>query len=63
MSKKHKNKKFFGFTDGYRPKFSIKTKGVDYIKYGYPFNVRTRAEIVRKAQEDLDKEEINNIDN
>lgn len=50
---KHKNRKFFGFTDGQNGKDkTVKPsngtyfrKGIDFIKYCYPFNVRTRREI------------------
>jgi hypothetical protein len=49
---KHKTRKHFGFTDGYNGKDGISTptngrycvKGVDYIKYDYPFDNRTKRE-------------------
>ena len=58
--KNGKDKKFFGFRYGDAKKLFAK-KGVDFINDGYPFETRHKSVIEQKIQDDLTKEELNNL--
>jgi hypothetical protein len=55
--KKLKNKKFFGFKSGN----GKGKKGVDFINYGYPLELRHRSVIKQHIQDELTKDELNII--
>ena len=57
--KANKTSKFFGFTDGNK-NITPCIKGKDYIKYGYPFESRTKEEI---QENDNVKDTLNQIKN
>ena len=71
--KKLKDKMWFGFTDGtHRPVIAVKdgnrifgdeamVKGKDFIKYGWPFEIRHKSVIRRNLLEKEAKEQIKRI--
>jgi len=57
--------KHFGFTSGDNGKIAndgtLRVKGVDYIKYGYPFERRTRNSVRQKVENDLLLDELEEL--
>lgn len=67
VGKKKKNlPKFFGWTSGDNGKVtkddSVKIKGEDYIKYGYPSERRSKSELKKSIQDRLTLEELKSAD-
>jgi len=64
--KSKKSPKFFGWTSGDNGKISndtsVKIKGKDYVKYGYPLDCRSKAELKRSIQDRLTLEELRDAD-
>lgn len=58
--KNGKGKKFFGFRYGDAKKPNAK-KGVDFINNGYPLELRHKSVIKQKIQDDLTREELDNL--
>jgi hypothetical protein len=58
--RKWKDKKFMGFRDGARSrdKHPNPKKGIDFVNYGWPFEIRVKSVIKQKIQNDLDKEKL-----
>lgn len=59
--KKWKEKKFMGFREGHNhlSDLSNPKKGVDFINYGWPLELRTKSVIKQKIQDELDNEIMN----
>ena len=63
--RKHKKaRKFFGFTSGNNGKCnktdkSVKVKGKDYIKYGWPLELRSKQAVINKIDADIEMELLN----
>jgi hypothetical protein len=58
--RKPKDKKYFGnrYGDGSNPNA---VKGVDFMNSGYPLELRHKSVIKQKIQDEINKEELNNI--
>jgi len=63
-------KKHFGFTDGDNGKESgfidqcttVKVKGMDFIKYGYPSEMRNRQELKKRSEELILAERLEEVE-
>lgn len=60
--RKQKDKKFFGFREGSRSRDEHPNpkKGIDFINYGWPLELRAKSVIKQKIQDDLDREVLMN---
>lgn len=58
--KNGKGKKYFGERYGDATKPNAK-KGIDFINDGYPLELRHKSVIKQKMQDDLTKEELDNL--
>lgn len=58
--KKLKDKKFMGFRDGARSrdKHPNPKKGIDFVNYGWPLELRAKSVIKQKIQDELDEEKL-----
>lgn len=54
------SKKFMGFREGDRSNPNPK-KGVDFVNYGYPMEIRHKSVIQRHIQDEISREELNDF--
>jgi hypothetical protein len=59
--RKPRNRKFMGHTDGTKTGNPNAIKGEDYIKYGYPHEVRHKSEIKHHIEDDITKEYLKSL--